>query len=187
MSLPQTFLATLAFAAILVGLGAVDAVFTKATLWIPSRETSARQGVAKRQGPDVEERARARGFAIEQGTDDFLLQRVMPASQTIVARTLLTDNDRAAAIAWIDTAQVKNIFTRLRALLRSGFSPGLRDLIDETQTQPGKPPRDVLSFVDPAVHENRVLIVRVRERLYELHVVSGHEREIDALIDTLTE
>ena len=180
-------LITSGFLLVLLALGTTDALLTRSTLWLPSKDAEVREGVAKRGEPDVEAVARTKEFTVTQGTDAFLMQQVLPAGQELAARVLLKDDDRAAAIAWIDSPHVKNIFTRLKAKLRFTFSGELRDLIDETQTQPGKPPRDVLSFLDPAIHENRILVVRIRERLYEFHVVGGHEGEVDGLIDALTD
>jgi hypothetical protein len=85
------------------------------------------------------------------------------------------------------SADVKTIFTNLRKSLRISFSPDLKDVIDETQSEPGKPPRDVLSFLDPAIAPDRLLFVRIRQRLYEFHVTAGSEKDVNELIDALTD
>ncbi len=174
----------MAFTLILLTFGTADYLLTRSTLRLPSPA-----GVTKQVGPDVLAAAESLGFTIAETTEQNLLPHVIPpgARSTFSAHVLLKDNDRAATIGWIDAPDVKSIFTALRKTLRLSFSDALEDLVDETQSQSGKPPRDVLSFRDPAIHPDRLLFVRIRERLYEFHVTAGQEREIDMLIDALTE
>lgn len=183
MSNAQKILATAFFTLILLTLGTADYVLTQGTLKLPPRE-----GIAKKAEPDVATVAESQVFTVTETTERQLLEeRAVKGKRTVWGRVLLKENDRAATIAWIDAPDVKEIFTALRKDLRPKFSSDFHDLIDETQSQPGKPPRDVLSFRDPRVHPERLLFVRVRERLYELHVKEGHEKDIDGLIDALTE
>ena len=184
MSRTPKSLVAIIFLLILLLLGTTDVLLTKGTLRFPPQE-----GVAKKTGPDVILIAEAQGFAIIETTEQNLLPTVLSAAarSTFTARVLLKDDDRAATIGWIDSPDVKEIFTELRKHLRSSFSPRLTDLIDVTQTAEGKAPRDVLSFRDTGILEDWALFVRVRERLYELHVKEGREGEINALIDALTE
>ncbi len=178
----QKLLATLGFLAILLILGTADALLTGGTLRMP-----ASAGVVKQSGPDVLALLQARGFVIEETNEDFLLQAILPPGTPLTSRVLLQNNDRVAALAWIDSPDVKRSLATLRGKLHASFSPDLRDLIDETQSQLGKPPRDLLSFSDPTIHSERIVFARVRQRLYEFHVRDGKEKEIDSLVDAFTE
>ena len=106
---------------------------------------------------------------------------------TLNARVLLKNDDRAATVAWIESPEVKEHLASLKKHLRPLFSSALADLVDRTETPRGGAPRDLLSFRDPAMLEDRAFFVRVRERLYEFHVKEEYEKEIDTLIDALTE
>ncbi len=185
MSLLKKLLIAAGFICVLLLLGTSDVLLTKGTLHLPKQD----DGIAKKAGPDVVKIAEAQGFTVTETTEQNLLPIVLSpgAKATFTARVLLQDDDRVATIGWIDSQDVKEIFTDVRKLLRSSFSMRLTDLTDETQTAQGMAPRDVLSFRDPAILEDRALFVRVRERLYELHVKEGREGEMNALIDALTE
>ncbi|NOS68139.1 MAG: hypothetical protein HOO67_07330 [Candidatus Peribacteraceae bacterium] len=183
--LSKKLLLCLVFILILLTMGTADYILTGGTFKFPS----AQEGIAKKTEPDVTVIAESQGLSVTETTERNLLSAVLPATARtgLSARVLLKDNDRAATIAWIDSRDVKEIFTALRKSLRPKFSVKLLDLIDETQSQAGKPPRDVLSFLDPAINPERLLFVRVRERLYEIHMTEGHEDEVNRLIDALTE
>ncbi len=111
----------------------------------------------------------------------------MAQKTPVEARVILKDNDRLAYFAWIDSPDAKITFTALKEALKTSFSSQLQDLVDETQERPDKPVRNVLSFLDPAIHSERVLFVRVRQRLYEFHIAPGREADIQGLMDALTE
>lgn len=178
----QKILLSITFLSILIALGSLDAALTQKTLFIPTDA-----GVAKKAGPDVAAVGLKLGFIMTNTNEEFLLQNVLPPNTTLSARVLLRQDDRAGALAWIDSKDVKTIFAKIKQTLRSSFSPELKDLIDETQAEPGKPPRDILSFSDLGVHPDRILIVRVRERLYEFHVTGGKEEVVDGLLNALTD
>lgn len=184
MAKHPTILITLGFASILLILGAADLMLTRGTLRFPMQTT----GVAKMSGPDVTAVAQAQGFTVAETTEKNILPTILPAdvAETFTARVLLKENDRAATVAWIDSPDVKTFFTTLKKHLRSSFSEKLTDLVDESRTQPGTPPQDILSFRDPAIHDDRLLFVRVRERLYELHVKEGRQEDVDRLMEALT-
>lgn len=173
------------FVLILLALGTADYFLTHDAWKLPS----ANEGISKKAEPDVVAIAEAQGFSVTNTTERNLIPSAIPieSRQKFSARVLLKYDDRAATVGWIDSPDVKDIFTELRKTLRPSFSTALFDLIDETQSQSGKPPRDILSFRDAGILEDRAVFVRVRERLYEFHVKNGHEREIDKLIDALTE
>ena len=186
MTATRKLLVTVAFILILIGLGTADALLTRGTLRLPSTE---QEGIAKKLGPDAIAIASVQGFTVAATTEQNLLPKILSSTMQsqFAAKVLLMSDDRVATMGWIDSPDVQTLFMTLRKNLRSSFSPKLQDLIDETQSEKDKPPRDVLSFLDPAIHSDRLLFVRIRERLYEFHVSAGHEVDIDKLIDTLTE
>jgi len=75
----------------------------------------------------------------------------------------------------------------LKEALHTTFSPEMRDLVDEVQTREGRPPRNLLTFLDPAINSERVVFIRVRERLYEFHIAPGRDDSIYDLIESLTQ
>ena len=136
---------------------------------------------------DAQYAATGMAESIAPTSDDFFLSKILDTHAPLSSNVLLEKNDRIATLAWIDSPDVKETFTRLKEKLRSAFSNQLHDLIDETQSQPGKPPRDILAFRDPAIHTDRLVFARVRQRLYELHVTPGKEAAVDRLVDALTD
>ncbi len=185
MSSIRKTIITAGFILILLMLGTTDALLTRNTIRMPGSGID--DGIAKMPEPAVFPILQEQGFAVANTTEPELLQRAIPVTLPLTSQVLLLDNDRVATIAWVETPEVKNIFTLLRRQLRASFTAELRDLIDETQTEPGKPPRDVVSFFDPGMNASRLVFVRVRQRLYELHVTPGKEAEMDRLVNALSE
>lgn len=99
---------------------------------------------------------------------------------------LLFNNDRAALFSWIESDDVKTIFSSLKQTLQEQFSPELTGLTDTTQTPPSGPPVDILSFKDPAIAPEIVLFTRVRNRLYEFHIAETGPEVISRLIGELS-
>ena len=201
MSFTSKVLTTAAFVVLLVGIGAVDAFLTQNVNKLPGEQTEATDapappaqpgnvngpGVAKQRGPDVYDILNAQGIVTETTREQSLLRRVIPDQVAVDARVVLKDNDRLAFFSWVESADVKTYFSALKEALQESFSPDIADLVDETQEREGKPVRSVLSFTDPAIHEDRLLFIRTRQRLYEFHVAPGKEEPIQVLMDALTE
>lgn len=99
---------------------------------------------------------------------------------------LLFNNDRAALFSWIESDDVKTIFSSLKQTLQEQFSPQLTGLTDTTQTPQNGPPVDILSFKDPAISPEVVLFIRVRNRLYEFHIAEKGSEVISRLIGELS-
>ncbi len=99
---------------------------------------------------------------------------------------LLFRNDRAALFSWIESDDVKTIFSSLKLALQEQFSPEITGLTDTTQTPPNGPPVDILSFRDPAISPEIVLFIRVRNRLYEFHIAESGSEVISKLIGELS-
>ncbi|MDA1209182.1 MAG: hypothetical protein O2904_04100 [bacterium] len=144
-------------------------------------------GVQKSSGPDVLETLVRTGFSFTDNKDTTLLSQIIPADiAEVQAHVLMKDNDRVGLLAWTESLQVKVYFIALKEALHSTFSPKMQDLVDETQTREDRPPRNLLTFLDPAISEERIVFVRIRERLYEFHVSKGKDEEIFELIEALT-
>ena len=105
---------------------------------------------------------------------------------TVHTLVLLQKNDRAALFSWVESDNVKTIFSTLKQSLQESFSTKLQNLIDETLTPTDGPPVDVLSFTDPAIAPEKVIFIRVRNRLYEFHVAAKSETAISQLIGALS-
>lgn len=140
--------------------------------------------VAKQSGVDVPSALSQLGFETQSSTDLSMLSQVVTGQpQTLV---LLKNSDRVGSVTWIDSPQVKTFFISLKEGLLSAFSPNVQDLRDETVQGEGQPVRNILTFLDPSLSEERLVFVRVRERLYEFHIANGKDTEMQALIEVLT-
>ncbi|MBM3228248.1 hypothetical protein FJZ27_05335 [Candidatus Peribacteria bacterium] len=145
-------------------------------------------GVRKALGPDVLTLLTTQGFERQDSNELSILRTVIPSQEATVSQyVLLTGGDRAGLIAWTESPNVKHYFLALKEALHASFSPHIKDLRDEAQRLPGKPPRNFLTFFDVALSPERIVFLRVRERLYEIRVTEGHEEAIFALVDALTQ
>lgn len=124
-------------------------------------------------------------FIVTQSSEASLLQLIAQGTnvQTVV---LLLNNDRAALFSWIESDNTKAIFGSLKQALQEQFSPKLTGLIDQTLTGDNGPPVDMLAFTDPAISPEKVIFIRVRDRLYEFHVAEKGTDAISALIAELS-
>lgn len=140
--------------------------------------------VAKQPGVNVATAMSQLGYETQSSTDLSMLSQVVTGQpQTLV---LLKNSDRVGSVTWIDSPQVKTFFISLKEGLLSAFSPNVQDLRDETLQGEGQPVRNILTFLDTSLSEERLVFVRVRERLYEFHIASGKDTEMNALIEVLT-
>lgn len=203
-------LASLGILAMMIALGVSDAVFVEGGLpeamladtsssepTVNERESSSEDGggnpssveaVRKLSGRDVLQTLSDLGFEASDTSELSILRSVIPASEAdVLTKALLKDGDRAGVIAWTESPQVKTYFLSLKEALHTSFSPRVEDLLDETQRIPGKPPRNFLTFIDPGLSPERMIFLRVRERLYELRIAEGNEEAMYQLVDALTE
>ena len=207
MSFNEKILVTVGFLVLLLIIGTMDGLITHPTNHLltvadtgdanpPIDTTSPAQtattgtgtmGVQRQDGPNVFDVLNAQTIVTETTQEESLIQKIVPSDVALESRVLLKNNDRIAFFSWIETSKVKDYFLALKEALHASFSSDLRDLVDENQQRDGKPVRDVLSFLDPAIHEDRLLFVRVRQRLYEFHVAPGKEQDVQSLMDALTE
>ncbi|MDD5026361.1 MAG: hypothetical protein PHH13_03215 [Candidatus Peribacteraceae bacterium] len=143
-------------------------------------------GVLKANGPDVDQTLAANQLTANPTDERSLLQGIVTDGTEVKTRVLMINGDRAGLISWVDSPKVKLYFLSLKEALSQSFSAEVRDLVDETQQPAGKPVRNLLSFSDPGIAEERLAFMRVRERLYEFHITAGSDDAIFVLIDALS-
>ena len=193
---------TVGLLTILVALGAFDALLIENDRLLAQRQppgetdassstssiSSTGEGTRKITGPNVLDILFLQNFTVVDPTKErSLVEQIIPSDvATIQTKVLMKDDDRIGLIAWTESPQVKIYFLALKEALHSTFSPEMHDLIDEVQEQPGRPTRNLLTFVDPTINEERIVFVRVRERLYEFHVAEGHDDTVFELVEALT-
>jgi hypothetical protein len=140
--------------------------------------------VAKSSGPAVKTVMSEAGLEVTASDEPTFLSQIINEGLTSV--TVLKDGDRAGSVTWIESPDVKDEFIALKDGLLESFSAGLHDLKDTTEQEPNRPVRNVLRFTDPALSDEELVFVRVRERLFEFHLAPGSEETMNALIDALT-
>lgn len=176
--------------ALLIGLTAADALVNKSHLsaYLPDLGISetAPAGVAKMSGPNVAQAVIDLGFTAQQSAELSLVEQVVGTKAKVEGLKILKDADRAGSVTWIDSPDVKTYFASLKESLLSSFSSGVRDLKDTTDARAGMPVRNILTFTDPALSEEQLMFVRVRERLYEFHIAKGKEETMNAVIEGVT-
>jgi hypothetical protein len=193
MSLVQKLGTTVGFLVILLGLGSADAYFMKDHLVLPAltEGIATAEGISPIADPDVFATLEKHQITSQEVSEQSFLDRIMGDKTPVTTRVLLKDNDRLALFSFADSPQIKTYFNVLKETLHASFSPQVTDLLDTTEEPEGKPIRNVirnvLTFRDPAISEERILFLRVRERLYEFHVVEGQGDTIQEIIDELTQ
>lgn len=146
------------------------------------------EGVQKLAEPDVTQVLQVLGFEQTAVDEITLIEQIVPSELAETEKyVILKNGDRAGIIAWVDSSQVKMFFLALKEALHSTFSPQVQDLVDETQQRASKPTRNILTFKDPQISEERVVFVRIRQRLYEFRVADGMDQPLFELVETLTE
>jgi len=82
---------------------------------------------------------------------------------------------------------IEQDYLALKEALHTAFTVNVQNLLDETQRRENRPIRNLLTFIDTGLFPERMVFVRVRERLYEFHVKEGSSEEIFNLIEELTQ
>jgi len=144
-------------------------------------------GVIKSSGPDVRAVLTASKFNFSEADEESLISLVIRDGTKVESLALSKDSDRAGFMAWAQSPRVKVYFMALKEALHTSFTPLVRELIDETQRTPGKPVINLLSFMDEGISSERLVFIRVRERLFEFHVPEGKDDMMFELIEKLTE
>ncbi len=185
---------TVVFIGALGTLGTLDALLLPSdvgavmALQPHSNGNDASSGVDIHTGPDVTGILQSQHLTpTSDGTGNgSLLSRIITDPATVQTYVLLKDNDRVALFSWTQSANVKEYFNAMRTALLKSFSPGVRDLHDDRVADPGKPVRDVLSFLDPQISDEKIILMRVQDRLYEFHVAPGKEMDVQGLMEALS-
>lgn len=187
----NVLLPVIGFAAVLFLLAASDALVNRNRIVLPfpfgvqaAGNTDAT--AAKDNGKPVEEILREQKFELVPPAEKSLLERVVPSPDVPRTQAILLDGDRVALFSWVESAQVKTYFNALKEALHISFSPQVKDLRDETLSAPDKPTVNFLTFQDPALSDERFVFVRVRERLFEIHVANGKDAQVSSLLTELT-
>ena len=204
MAQQRTALIVGGFLVVLLILGTADALLTRnLTVW-PEEQATAMQdsgqptaattsaadtggGVAKQNGPDILTVLKAHGITAMENKEKGIIDRVIAGRAPVFSWAMMKDRDRLGFLSVAESPEIKVIFLALKEALQSSFSPNIKDLLDEAQNRSGKPPRNFLSFLDPAISEERIVFVRVRERLYEVHIAPGKDKEVFDVVDALSE
>lgn len=192
MSSPHpTLLTASGFTAILLALGASDALWSAHTFPTPlaanvTTDRNENSGVAKQAGPSVESVFVAQHLSTAQTGEVSLIRRIVPEPQNVKSTVLLRANDRLAFISWIESPSVKKYFNAIKEALHSSFSPQMEGLKDETFTSSDKPTVNFLTFRDPAIAPERIVFLRVRERLFEFHIAEGRDKDVATLLTELS-
>lgn len=173
------------------GMAGADYLVTGTTL--PARlafngeettPTAPSAAVPKSSGPAVKTVITEAGLEVHSSAEPTFLSQIIQKGLT--SSTILKDGDRAGSVTWVESPDVKNSFIALKDGLLESFSAGLTGLNDTTEQEPGRPVRNILRFTDPALSDEELVFVRVRERLFEFHIAPGSEETMNALIDALT-
>lgn len=149
---------------------------------------AATRGVAKNNGAMPAQVAAQQGLSLQEttGKENAILPGLIAGAVPVYSSAILADGDRAGSVTWTQTPQAKIYFVSLKESLLSAFSKDVKDLEDRTEQEPGKPVRNVLQFQDPALGEEKIVFVRVRERILEFHLTPGKEEVMQRLIDGLS-
>lgn len=174
----------------LLALVAADAGVTSSLTLLPEYAQKApvvEGGVQKKEATDIGAILESQNLEPTKSSEKGLLTRVVPETTPVQTYVLLEEGDRFGFLAYVQAADVRMYFSSLKEALQQSFSAQMRELEDITETPEKSPVRNILSFIDPALSEEKMYFVRSRDRLIELHVVSGKEKEAKLLIEKLTE
>jgi hypothetical protein len=185
MSRPLQFTTIGIFSFALIALGVTDAMLTGEVIAYPNGLMNQSSSILP--GSAVLEIVRQEGFEVQDTNEASFIRTVIPEHLAVISKVLLRENDRVAFLAYSDAPDIKTAFFNLKTTFNQAFSQDIDGLVDDKQEPEGKPPRDVLTFRDRAIHSERLVFVRSGNRLYELHVVEGQEEVVNALLERLTE
>lgn len=180
---------TLGLLVFLGGLGAANYYANGTTLTgdVQNSQSSIPvEGVRKQEGPNVSEVIQTAGFTSGPSPDLSFLAQIAGSGTRIDSLAIQKDADWVGSVTWIDTPEAKSYFSALKEALLGAFSIDVTDLKDETKQGGNQPVRNELTFFDPALSAERLRFVRVRERLYEFHIVLGKEAVLESFIEQLT-
>lgn len=120
-----------------------------------------------------------------QPSDELTFLAQVATDTTVQTYVVLQGNDRIGVVAFLD-GDAKDAFIALKESLLAAFSKDVQNLSDRVIQESGSPVRNVLSFTDPALSEEALTFIRIRQRLYEFHSAPGKEEAMQAVMDALT-
>ncbi|MDP7247441.1 MAG: hypothetical protein QF741_02335 [Candidatus Peribacteraceae bacterium] len=192
---------TLGLIVILLAISTADVFFTSAKLPEVATKPQAQNQPQQRpqprlakknqkaetaKAPNILEILVSEQYKFQHSDEQNLLSMIIKDGTPVQSRALIKDSDRAGFVAWSESPKVKIYFLSLKEALHVSFTPQVKDLIDETQKREGRAERNLLSFSDPGIGEERLVFVRVRNRLFEFHLAKNYEDEMFDLIEKLT-
>jgi hypothetical protein len=192
MSRGKLVIAGALYAVILGGLVAADYAFTSSATLLPeyaknSLPPDPDQGVRVLKPVHIDGVFAEMEITTKETDEKSLVSRIIPETIPIRTQVLLQGDDRLGLFSSVEAPDVRAYFFGLKDALQASFSSEVTGIVDTTEAPEGKPVRNVLSFMDPALSEEKLIFVRVRERLYEIHVAAGKGDAVQALIEKLTE
>ncbi|MDD5751718.1 MAG: hypothetical protein PHS73_04340, partial [Candidatus Peribacteraceae bacterium] len=110
-----------------------------------SSSATSEAGVRKKTGADVLQVLVQSGFTFEDTQEQTLIGGMVQSRVPVQAKVLIRDGDRAGLLVWIETPEVKTYFRTLKEALHPLFSTEVKDLLDEIQRSPDRPPRNFLT------------------------------------------
>jgi hypothetical protein len=138
----------------------------------------------KKSSVSVDDVIQKLGLVSVQTSERSLLS-ISVTTVPVHTSVLLLRGDRALLFSWIESDDVKDIMTTMKKSLQDQFSVQVSGLLDETRQTPNGPPMDVLRFLDPAISSEEIYILRVRNRLYEIHVAKNGTDVLAQLMEEL--
>jgi hypothetical protein len=193
MRLWTRLLTATGFVTVLAGLGVADVLWTKDKFVLPENlqatvgtaEESSIGNVSKRSGASLEDVFKDQNIEATDTDQGSLLSRIVGSATSVHTQVLLKDNDRILLFSWVENPEVKEEFQAIKDTLHDAFSANVSNLEDISQTPSDGPPYNLLSFKDPAISDERIIFLRIRQRLYELHVADGKDTDAESLIAAL--
>lgn len=142
------------------------------------------KGSKRKESINIDGLLLAQGLVQNESTEPSLLSLMTNAqAKTMI---LLRENDRAVLLSWIENDDVQTIVYGIKKALQETFSIQLKDLVDETRISETGVPYDFLHFFDPAIAAEPITLLRVRDRLYEIHTAKNGVSTHTILVDELT-
>ncbi len=160
---------------------------TPGTTSSSSSRAGVKKGTSTRKRTEIDIPATLSSLGLSQiDTQEMsILSRAVPPHIAVTTKVLLKDNDRSALFAWTESADSKTLFGQLKQSLQLSFSPQVHDVQDERVEPDTGTSYDILRFTDEIISPESIIFLRVRSRIYELHVTSGQQPTIDQLIAAL--
>lgn len=176
------------FTLVLAGLAAADALLLQEPLVLPAslQPRDPEDGIGRQLSPVVGDVLQGQGIVTQPSDRPSLIERTLQGQEPVTTVILLKENDRLGLLSWVESPRSKNLFSALREALLNTLSPSVQDLRDERLTPQDRPPRTELSFLDPTLSEEKITLIRIRDRIYELHVAEGKVEAVAGLMEALT-